>query len=264
MPPWMRNPWFVGVDGTPPEPPGAGGGNPPPQPPAPTPADQASYWAKAKEAGESAANAAHSARMKALFGTDDPAQIEAIAKKVGGKNPDQPDERLKTIMDELDRVKAENTKLVSQTQTKETRDKVLAEIMGSSHRLHDVNETLEMLMLRYDFKMLNDKLVMHYKDSGNPVFLEGSNIGTTTALIESWAKDPKQAWRFNTNSQIATPSGQGGGQGPDAGNYTYTVKPEDFSLPGFAEALKKSGQQQLAYEGKPIDYDKLKPFLRSK
>lgn len=223
-----------------------------------------SYWEKAKEAGETAANKTHSAKMKALFGTDDPTQIEAIAKKISGKTGDQPDAQLKSVMDELERVKAENARLTSQTQAKETRDKVMADIIGSPHKLHDVNETLEMLMLRYDFKMLNDKLVLHHKESGNPLFLEGSNIGTVNALIESWAKDPKQAWRFNRNSQIATPSGEVTGMGPDAGNYTYVVKPEDFSLPGFAEALKKSGQQSLAYQGKPIDYEKLKPFLRNK
>jgi hypothetical protein len=223
-----------------------------------------SYWQKAKEAGEEKARAEYAAKLKGMFGTDDMTQIEALAKKVSGKGADNDEAAVKKIMDEMDKLKAERDSLVRQNEAKATRDKVMTEVMASSHKLHDVSETLEMLMLKYDFKTLNDKLVLHHKDSGNPVFLDGSNIGTVSALIDSWAKDPKQAWRFQSASQIATPSGTAQADGPDAGNYTYVVKPTDFSMPGFVEALQRSGQKQLAYEGKPIDYDRLKPFLSSR
>jgi hypothetical protein len=219
-----------------------------------------SFWQKAKEVGEEKARAEFAAKLKSIFGTNDLAQIEAIAKKAQGKSADSDEAAVKKIMEEMDKLKAERDSLIHQIEAKAMRDRVMSEIMSSSHRLHDVNETLDLLMLKYDFKMLDDKLVLHHKESGNPVFLDG-NIGTVSAILDAWAKDPKQAWRFQSASQIATPSGKATQDGPDAGNYTYVVKPTDFSTPGFLEALQRSGQKQLAYEGKPIDYERLKPYL---
>lgn len=237
------------------------------QPPAtapvaqPQPAPAESYWAKAKEAGEEKARVEFASKLKSLFGTDDMSQLEQLAKKISGKGGDETNEATKKILDEMDKLRQERDTLVKQNESKAIRDKVFNSVMASNHRLHDVGETIEMLMMKYDFKMLNDKLVLHHKDSGNPVFLEGSNIGTVEGLIESWSKDPKQAWRFQSGSQISAPAGTMQAEGPEAGHYNYVVKPTDFSMPGFVEALQRSGQKERAYEGKPIDYERLKPFL---
>lgn len=233
-------------------------------PPAEPGIDGSAYWQKAKTEGEKSAAKQHADWLQSTFGTADREQIEAFAKQGKSRPNAQGDEAVNSIKSELDKVKAERDDLVRKHELTLVRGKLLEEIQAASHKLHDPHDTLDKIMSKYDLKPINGIMVLHHKDSGSPLFLEGSKDGTVKALLDSWVKDPQQSWRFANPSQIASPSGQAGADGLDRGNYTYVVKPEDWSRQGFAEAVQASGQKSRAFENKPIDLGAVERYMNKK
>lgn len=235
----------------------AGGGANPPPPDNKIPQD--SYWKKAKEAGESQAKADFEKWLNETFGTTD---REAIANQSRGKKP-QNDPAENTLKSELDKIRLENQQLKASIESGNIRRTVMDAIQATPHKLHDPSDTLDKILGIYDLKPINGVMVLHHKESGAPLFVEGKD-GTIAALLDSWAKDPKQAWRFASQSQIAKPSGNATTPGLDSGNYTYVVKPEDWSRPGFAEAVARSGQKERAFSQQPIDLAAVERYMNKR
>jgi hypothetical protein len=219
---------------------------------------QDSYWKKAKEAGEAHAKSEFEKWMSETFGTTD---REAIASQVRVKKP-QNDPVDNTLKSELDKIRLENQQLKASIESANLRRSAMDAIQSTQHKLHDPADTLEKILSIYDLKPINGVMVLHHKDSGAPLFIEGKD-GTVAALLDAWSKDPKHSWRFASQSQIAKPSGSATAAGLD-GNYTYVVKPEDWSRPGFAEAVARSGQKERAFSQQPIDLAAVERYMNKR